>query len=98
MVNIKDILFSKLQPIVNVPVLTGFCEAALKVIHIIKHLYLSNQSYKHILLPLWVCSYLYKNKRYHFLVNGQTGKNYGKKPVSAFKIKIAPPITLTAPQ
>jgi DNA-directed RNA polymerase subunit RPC12/RpoP len=46
----------------------------------------SNQTYKHILLPLWVCSYLYKNKRYHFLVNGQTGKIYGKKPVSAIKV------------
>ena len=48
----------------------------------------SNQTYKHILLPLWVCSYLYKSKRYHFLVNGQTGKIYGKKPVSALKVTL----------
>jgi DNA-directed RNA polymerase subunit RPC12/RpoP len=49
----------------------------------------SNQSYKHILLPLWLCSYFYKSKRYHFLINGQTGKIYGKKPVSAGKIVLA---------
>jgi hypothetical protein len=47
-----------------------------------------NQTYKHILLPLWVCSYLYKKKTYHFLINGQTGKIYGKKPVSAAKVSI----------
>ena len=48
----------------------------------------SDQTYKHILLPVWVCSYLYKNKSYHFLVNGQTGKIAGKKPVSAGKVII----------
>jgi hypothetical protein len=36
MVNTKGILFSKLQPIVNVPVPAGFCEAVLKIDHIIK--------------------------------------------------------------
>ncbi|THU33414.1 hypothetical protein FAM09_25010 [Niastella caeni] len=46
----------------------------------------SNQTYKHILLPLWVCTYFYKNKQYHFLVNGQTGKIHGKKPVSVLKV------------
>jgi DNA-directed RNA polymerase subunit RPC12/RpoP len=48
----------------------------------------SNQTYKHILLPIWVCSYLYKSKRYHFLVNGQTGKIHGRKPVSAAKVVV----------
>lgn len=46
----------------------------------------SNQTYKHILLPLWLCSYVYKNKNYHFLINGQTGRIHGKKPVSAAKV------------
>jgi DNA-directed RNA polymerase subunit RPC12/RpoP len=49
----------------------------------------SNQTYKHILLPLWICSYMYKSKQYHFLINGQTGKIHGKKPVSATKVVIA---------
>lgn len=46
----------------------------------------SDQTYKHILLPLWLCTYAYKKKNYHFLINGQTGKIHGKKPVSAAKI------------
>ncbi len=43
-------------------------------------------TYKHILLPVWVSSFNYKNKVYRFLVNGQTGKVSGKAPVSAVKI------------
>jgi DNA-directed RNA polymerase subunit RPC12/RpoP len=46
----------------------------------------SDQTYKHILLPLWLCSYVYKKKNYHFLINGQTGKIHGKKPVSTIKV------------
>lgn len=46
----------------------------------------SNQSYKHVLLPLWLCSYVYGKKTWHFLINGQTGKIHGKKPVSAIKV------------
>lgn len=52
------------------------------------HTQYSDQTYKHILLPLWICSYLYKNKTYHFLVNGQTGRIHGKKPVSAWKVTL----------
>jgi DNA-directed RNA polymerase subunit RPC12/RpoP len=49
----------------------------------------SNQTYKHVLLPLWLCSYVYKKKTYHFLINGQTGRIHGKKPVSAIKVTLA---------
>jgi hypothetical protein len=41
MVNTKGILFSKLQPIVNVPVPAGFCEAAQQINHIIKDSHLN---------------------------------------------------------
>ncbi len=46
----------------------------------------SNISFKHILLPLWIAAYTYNNKVYRFLVNGQTGKISGKKPVAAWKV------------
>ena len=46
----------------------------------------SNIKYKHILLPIWVASYYYKNKQYHFLVNGQTGEVQGYKPISWLKV------------
>ncbi len=44
------------------------------------------QTYKHIVLPFWICSYTYQNKIYRFLINGQTGRVQGEKPISWIKI------------
>lgn len=44
------------------------------------------QTFKHIILPVWICSYIYNDKTYHFAVNGQTGKINGTKPTSWFKV------------
>ena len=49
----------------------------------------SRQTFKHIILPIWISSYRYKNKVFRFLINGQTGKVYGKKPLSVGKIALA---------
>ncbi|WP_266366449.1 hypothetical protein [Tellurirhabdus rosea] len=49
---------------------------------------LSDQSFKHLLLPLWICSYMYNGKLYRFLVNGQTGQVAGQRPKSALKIAL----------
>ena len=46
----------------------------------------SDQTFKHILLPVWLCTYQYNNKTYRFAVNGQTAKIDGEKPVSWVKI------------
>ena len=50
---------------------------------------MSNRTYKHIVLPVWVCEYLYKGTKYSFIINGQTGKIDGKKPISATKVSMA---------
>jgi hypothetical protein len=42
-----------------------------------------------ILLPIYVLGYRYRDKLYRFLVNGQTGKIIGKKPLSWLKIGLA---------
>lgn len=42
-----------------------------------------------ILLPIYVLSYRYRDKLYRFLLNGQTGKAAGDKPVSGWRIGIA---------
>lgn len=42
--------------------------------------------YKHILLPVWISSYTYKNKIYRYMVNGQTGEVQGNAPVSPWKV------------
>lgn len=49
----------------------------------------SKQTFKHIILPLWICSYIFNDKSYLFLINGQTGKIYGDKPNSPIKIAVA---------
>jgi len=46
----------------------------------------SNQTYKHLLLPVWNASYTFKSKLYQFMVNGQTGLVSGRAPRSAWKI------------
>ena len=47
---------------------------------------LNNETFKHILLPVYMSSYVYKNKTYHFYINGQTGVISGKRPYSFWKI------------
>jgi len=44
------------------------------------------QTFKMIMLPIWISSYRYQNKIYQFSVNGQTGKVNGKKPTSWIKV------------
>jgi len=43
-------------------------------------------TFKHILLPLWLSSYKYKDKVYRFLINARTGEVQGERPYSAAKI------------
>jgi len=49
----------------------------------------SEETFKHILLPIWLAAYKYNGKSYRFLVNGQTGKVQGERPWSAWKIAFA---------
>lgn len=46
----------------------------------------SGLTFKHILLPVYVSTYRYKNKPYTFLINGQTGEVQGERPWSYVKI------------
>jgi len=46
----------------------------------------SQMQFKHLLAPVWVAAYLYQNKSFRFLVNGQTGKTSGEAPLSWWKI------------
>lgn len=42
--------------------------------------------FKHILLPVWMSSYSFKDKIYRFMVNGQTGEIQGDSPISIKKV------------
>jgi len=49
----------------------------------------SDVTFKHILLPVWLAAYKFNGKSYRFVVNGQTGKVQGERPWSVVKIAIA---------
>lgn len=48
--------------------------------------HVSDVTFKHVLLPVWIAAYRYNNKVYRFLVNGQTEEVVGDAPWSAAKI------------
>ncbi len=48
-----------------------------------------DETFKHILLPVWMAAYKYGGKSYRFLVNGQTGEVQGERPYSWWKIGFA---------
>lgn len=51
-------------------------------------------TYKYLMLPIWCSSFTYNGKVYQFMVNGQTGKVYGKSPVSVGKVILVIAIVL----
>ncbi len=49
----------------------------------------TNITFKHILLPLWICSYRYNDKIFRFMINARTGEVQGERPYSWIKITLA---------
>ncbi len=49
----------------------------------------SAETFKHILLPVWLAAYKYNGKSYRFVVNGQSGRVQGDRPWSVWKIALA---------
>lgn len=46
----------------------------------------SDQTFKHILVPIWILTYDYHGKSYQVLINSYTGSIAGKRPYSFWKI------------
>ena len=46
-------------------------------------------TFKHVLLPMWICSYRYRGKIFRFLVNARTGEVQGQRPWSWVKVTFA---------
>ena len=46
-------------------------------------------TFKHLLLPVWTCSYRYRHRVFPIVVNARTGEVQGKRPWSAWKIALA---------
>lgn len=45
-------------------------------------------TFKHLLLPLWISAYRYRDKVFRFLVNARTGEVCGERPYSMWKIAV----------
>jgi predicted RNA-binding Zn-ribbon protein involved in translation (DUF1610 family) len=45
-------------------------------------------TFKHILLPVWISAYRYRERVFRFLVNARTGEVQGERPWSALKIAL----------
>ncbi|MCC6156271.1 MAG: hypothetical protein IT367_21070, partial [Candidatus Hydrogenedentes bacterium] len=45
-------------------------------------------TFKHVLLPVWLSAYRYRNKIYRFLVNARSGEVQGERPWSWAKITL----------
>jgi hypothetical protein len=46
----------------------------------------AGQTFKHLLVPLWLLTYNYGRQAYQVIVNGYTGKIAGKHPYSVWKV------------
>ena len=50
--------------------------------------------FKHVLLPVWISAYRYRDQPYRFIINGQTGEVSGESPKSWWKIALLTIATL----
>jgi len=46
-------------------------------------------TFKHVLLPVWISAYRYRDKTFRFIVNARTGQVQGERPWSVFKIAMS---------
>lgn len=49
----------------------------------------SDITFKHILVPVWLAAYKYRGNSFRFVVNGQTGQVAGERPWSIWKLTFA---------
>jgi hypothetical protein len=56
-------------------------------IHSVKTRY-ENIMFKHLLLPVWLSAYRFRERVYRFLVNARTGEVQGERPYSWVKIAL----------
>ena len=55
----------------------------------------SDESWRYILLPVYIASYQFEQKTFQLMVNGQTGQVGGQKPVAWWKVWLAIAALLT---
>jgi hypothetical protein len=48
----------------------------------------SNETFQHLLLPVWIGAYRFQGKVFQVVVNARTGEVQGERPYSAMKITL----------
>lgn len=56
---------------------------------------LANESWRHVMLPVWVSAYRYEGRTFVVLVDGRTGAVEGQKPVAWWKVWVSVAIFLS---
>ncbi|HET7409740.1 MAG TPA: primosomal protein N' (replication factor Y) - superfamily II helicase [Paracoccaceae bacterium] len=56
----------------------------------------SDITFKHVLLPVWLASYRFRDRVFQVAINGRTGEVTGERPYSTIKIAIAVVLALIA--
>lgn len=56
----------------------------------------SDETVKHVLLPIWVAAYRYRDRSFRFVINAQSGRVRGERPWSPTKIALAVAAALLA--
>ena len=46
-------------------------------------------TFKHVLLPVWISAYRYRDRTFRFIVNARSGQVQGERPYSVLKIALA---------
>ncbi|MCU0613194.1 MAG: hypothetical protein MUE60_15580 [Candidatus Eisenbacteria bacterium] len=88
-VDLKD-GFDRAKEIMDVAIRSSICAdigGDHQKIHSVKTRH-DNITFKHILLPIWISAYRYRNKVYRFIINGRTGEVQGERPWSKMKIAL----------
>jgi DNA-directed RNA polymerase subunit RPC12/RpoP len=45
-------------------------------------------TFKHVLVPIWIGAYKFRDKSYRFLINGRSGQIFGEAPISPWKVAL----------
>lgn len=53
-----------------------------------RNIHLKRTKAEYVLMPVWQLNYTWKDKMYSFVLNGQTGKQVGKRPTSAVRAAV----------
>lgn len=77
----------RMQPVIDTSIRRDIGGDTQQILH--KNTHYADVTYKHLLLPVWISAYRYRDRVFRFMVNARTGKVTGERPWSKIKIALA---------